>query len=265
VVYGPTSVLPGRGHIYSGRFGGAPFQHLYGEQDFFNPLAVLILIPVLCLLALFNPYLLALPAVGLAALATVYLRHGTQIARREKLHPVWRSGAVIGLLHLMPLVARLWGRLRTRNLPVPEGRGTCWPLRSAGHRLFLTEGVEDIGRDAFLEGLRDRLRDAPLRPEPPSEWDEADITCNSPLFWRARMVSYEGWGAFYLRLSSSLRPARLLVPVLGTILLGLWSPVAGAGALAGLLTVLLFEGWLFARRVRLILVTDPRERSHGER
>ncbi len=266
VVYGPTfAVLPGRARVYSGRFGEAPFQRLYGEQNFSNPLPVLYLILGLCLLALFNPYLLALPAAILTALIAVYLQHGAKIARREKLRPAWRWGALIGLLHLLPPVARAWGRLRARNLPLPEGRGTSWPLRRAGRGLFLTEGVEKVGRDAFLEGLRDRLRDARLHPGPPSEWDEADITCNSALFWRVRMVSYEGWGVFYLRLSWRLRSARLLVPALGVAPVILWSPVAGVGVLVGLLAILLLEGWLFARKVRRVLVTDPKEGSHGER
>lgn len=262
VIYGPSCpFLPGRARIYSGRFGEAPFQSLYGgTQSFFNPLPILlILIPTLCLLALFHLYLLALPAAGLAALAAVYLRHGMKIARREKLRPVWRFGALIGLLHLLPQFARRWGRLRARNLPVPEGHGTSWHLRSVGQRLFLTEGVEGGSRELFLEGLRNQLRAAGLRSRTPSAWDEADITCDSTLFWRVQMVSYESWGTFYLRLSRKPRLARLLVLALGIGLLALSWPVVSVATTVGLLSLLALEGWAFEWRVRRVLVAHPKE------
>lgn len=263
VVYGPTSILPGRGRVYSGRFGDAPFQRLYGGPNHFNPLPVLCLIVGLWLLALFDPYLLALPAAGLAALVTIYLRHGTKTARQERLRPTWRLGPLIGLLHFLQPIARAWGRLRDSWPYASPGEGSSfWPLRQAGRRLFLTEGVEEVGREAFLKGLRDRLRDARLRPKAPSEWDEADISCDSALFWQARMVSYEGWGTLYLRLvRPRLRLARLVVPTLGVALAFLWSPVAGAAAIVGLLAVLLLERWLFARKIRRVLSGDAREGS----
>jgi glycosyltransferase involved in cell wall biosynthesis len=262
VVYGPTSVLPGRARVYSGRFGEAPFQRLYCEQNFFNPLPVLAMIPALCVLAFFNLYLLALPAAILLALAMVYLRYGTNIARREKLRLGWHSGALIGLLHLLSPVARVWGRIRARDLPGTRERGTSWPLRNPERGLFVTEGIEAIGRDAFLEGLLDRLRDSRLRPEPPFEWDdEADMTCDSALFWRARMVSYESWGTLYLRLSRRLRPTRLLLAAFGVALLGLWSPVVAVAAAVGLPALVLLESWTFRRRVRRALSEDPKEGS----
>jgi len=123
------------------------------------------------------------------------------------------------------------------------------------------EGAENIDREAFLEGLQNQLRAARLHPKAPSVWDETDITCDSALFWRVRIVSYEGWGTFYLRLSESLRPDRLLVPALGVILLGLWSPIAAAVATVGLLVLLLLEGWIFGWRVGQVLTTVPPEDS----
>jgi cellulose synthase/poly-beta-1,6-N-acetylglucosamine synthase-like glycosyltransferase len=265
VVYGSTSILLGRARIYSGRFGEAPFQRLYSEQQFFNPLPILYLIPTLCLLALLNPYLLLLPGASLAALVAIYLRHGTKIADRQKLRPVWRIGALIGLLHLVQPMARAWGRLRSQNLPVLEGRQTSWPLRSAGRGLFLTEGVGEVGREAFLEGLRSQLQVVRLRPRVLSAWDEADITCDSALFWRVQMLSYEGWDVFYLRLVRKLRLARLTVPALGVVLLSTWYPAASVGALVGLLAVLLLDRWLFGRRVHRALVTDSKTGSHDKR
>ena len=129
----------------------------------------------------------------------------------------------------------------------------------------MTEGVEQVGRSAFLEGLRERLQIARLRPKVPSGgWDEADITCNSALFWRARMVSYEAWGMFYLRLVCRPRFARLLLPALGIVSVPLWwSAVAAAGTIVGLLAVFLLERYLFARKLRRALTGDPRQGWRG--
>jgi O-antigen biosynthesis protein len=256
VVYGPTSILASRGRVYVGRFGDAPFQRLYSGQNYFNPLWAPYLVLCLFLPALLNPYLLVMPAAGLSALAGIYVWRGVGVARRERLRPIWRLGFLIGLLHLLPPVARAWGRLRIRWPYTAEGtQPSSLSLRSAGRGLFLTEGVEELGRSAFLEGLRNRLRTARLHPKMPSGWEEADLTCNSTLFWRAQMVSYEAWGVLYLILVWKLRYARLTLPALGLVfVLVLWWSVAGAaGAIFGLLVILLLERWLFARRIRRAL------------
>jgi hypothetical protein len=69
------------------------------------------------------------------------------------------------------------------------------------------------------------------------------------------MVSYEAWGVLYLILVWKLRYARLTLPALGLVfVLVLWWSVAGAaGAIFGLLVILLLERWLFARRIRRAL------------
>ncbi len=121
----------------------------------------------------------------------------------------------------------------------------------------MTEHAEEVGRTAFLEGLRHRLQSDRLRPKASSGWEEADIICNSALFWRAQMVSYEAWGTLYLRLTYRPRLARLAVPALGIALALLLHPFAAAGAIAALLAVLLLERWIFARKVRRALTEDP--------
>ena len=68
-----------------------------------------------------------------------------------------------------------------------------------------------MGRSAFLEGLRNRLRSSGLRPKMPSGWDEADVAYNSTLFWLVRMVAYDAWGTFYLRLACRLRFIRVIM------------------------------------------------------
>jgi O-antigen biosynthesis protein len=264
VVYGPTSILASRGRVYVGRFGDAPFQRLYSGQNYFNPLWAPYLVLCLFLPALLNPYLLVMPAAGLSALAGIYVWRGVGVARRERLSPIWRLGFLIGLLHLLPPVARAWGRLRIRWPYTAEGtQPSSLSLRSAGRGLFLTEGVEELGRSAFLEGLRDRLRTARLHPKMPSGWEEADLTCDSALFWRARMVSYEAWGTLYFRLAYRPRLARVTVLALGIALALVVHPFAAAGAIAGLLPVLLLERWLFARRIRQALTEDPKKGARG--
>jgi len=270
VIYGPTSILPRRDRLYSGLFGDAPFQRLYGGKNhlspFWAPYLILCLLLLLLAAALLNLYLylLAVPAAGLAALATIYAWRGTRLARRERLRPIWRLGPLIGVLYLLQPVARAWGRLRA-GWPnaSPRTGSSAWPLRSAGAGLFSTEGVEEMGRDTFLEGLRDRLWTARLRTKAPSAWEEADLICDSALFWRARMVSYDAWGAFYLRMVCRPRSVRLVVPALGIAFFLLWSPAAAAGALAGLLAVLVLERWLFARKIRRTLTGDSRGSSRG--
>jgi O-antigen biosynthesis protein len=268
VIYGPTSILPRRDRLYSGLFGDAPFQRLYGGKNhlspFWAPYLILCLLLLFLAAALLNLYLLAVPAAGLAALATIYAWRGTRLARRERLRPIWRLGPLIGVLYLLQPVARASGRLRA-GWPnaSPRTGSSAWPLRSAGAGLFSTEGVEEMGRDTFLEGLRDRLWTARLRTKAPSAWEEADLICDSALFWRARMVSYEVWGAFYLRMVCRPRSVRLVVPALGIAFFLLWSPAAAGGALAGLLAVLVLERWLFARKIRRTLTGDSRGSSRG--
>ena len=263
VVYGPSCVLPGRARVYFGRFGEAPFQKLYGGQNHYNPLPALGLILGLSVSALLSSfYLLILPVLVLAVVAAVHAGHGVRVARRERLHPKRRLGALIGLLQLLPPLARVWGRLRA-GLPTIslETRSPFCPLRRAERGLFVAEGLEGVNREAFLEGLRDRLRSRRLRSKVSSPWDDADVTCYSPVFWSARMVSYERWGTLYLRLVLRARLVRLVVPTLAIVPVFLLSPVIGAGALIGLLAVFLLEGWLFGWWVRRALVTSAKEGS----
>jgi GT2 family glycosyltransferase len=224
VIYGPTSVPPGRGRVYSGRFGDAPFQRLYSSQNHLDPFWALYPILFLLVLSLLEPYILVMPAAVLISVAAIYMWRGVAIGRRERLHPLRRLAPLLGLLLFLPSLAR--------------------------------------ARTALLEGLLHRLRTGRLRPKASSGWDEADIICDSALFWRARMVSYEAWGTLYLRIAYRPRLARVAVLALAIALALLLHPFAVAGTIAGLLSVLLLEGWIFARKVRQTLTVDPKENSH---
>ena len=90
-----------------------------------------------------------------------------------------------------------------------------------------------------------------------SGWEEADVSCNSALFLRAQMVTYEAWGTLYLRLTCKLRFTRLTLPAAGIVFVFVWwSAAAAAGALVGLLGIVLLERWLFARKIRWVLTED---------
>jgi hypothetical protein len=223
------------------------------------------LVLYLFLPALLSPYLLAVPAAALAALAALYTWRGAEVARRERLHPVWRSGPLIALLHLLQPVARAKGRLSARRPQASLGtKPSPWSLRSAGRGLFLADGVGETERSAFLEGLRDRLWTARLRPKAPSGWDEADLTSDSTLFWRARMVCYEAWGIFYLSLVYRPRLGPLMISLLGISLTFFWSAAVAVGLLVGLLAVLLLERSTFGRRVHRALTVDSSRRGSRE-
>jgi hypothetical protein len=264
VIYGPTSVLWGRGRIYSGRFGEAPFQRLYSGPNHFSSFWALYPILFLLLLALLNPYLLVMPAAGLTTLAGIFVRRGVKVARCERLRPIWRLGPLLGLLHFLPSLARAWGRSSAPWPHIPPSVGPAsWPLRSAGGGIFLTEHVEEVGRAALLEGLRHRLQIQRLRPKASSGWDEADIICDSALFWRVRIVSYDARKTLYLRPAYRPRVARLAVPALGIALVLFLYPVAAAEAVVGLVAVVLLEGWIFTRKLRRALMEDSKRSSHA--
>jgi O-antigen biosynthesis protein len=265
VIYGPSSILPARSRVYSGRFGDAPFQKLYGWQNHFNPLWTLYFMLFLCLLTFLNPQMLILPGAGLTMLIGVYAWRGVTIGRRERLRPTWRLGPLLGLLYFLPFIARAWGRFIARSPHVSSTmEHPSWPIRHAGGAVFLTEHVEEVGRTVFLEGLRKRLQTAGLRSKATLGWEEADIICNSALFWRASMVSYEAWGTFYLRLACKLRFACLILPVVGLVSVLLWwSALAASGVIVGFLVILLVEKWHFLRKIRLALTEDPKQASSG--
>jgi hypothetical protein len=115
----------------------------------------------------------------------------------------------------------------------------------------------------LLEGLRHRLQIQRLRPKASSGWDEADIICDSALFWRVRIVSYDARKTLYLRPAYRPRVARLAVPALGIALVLFLYPVAAAEAVVGLVAVVLLEGWIFTRKLRRALMEDSKRSSHA--
>jgi GT2 family glycosyltransferase len=280
VIYGSTSLLPGRSFIYFGRFGDAPFQRLYHERSNLRVLTALYLVVGLLVLALFDPRLLPLPLVGVVGLMSACLGYGIRVARRDGLSRSWRLGGLIGLLCLLQPVARETGRLRSRRLSFPPASKLASPfptLQPLGRRLFCAKWVQDQDRSAFLEVLRDKLRAMLLEARGASAWEETDLVCDSKLFWRARMVSYVQGDVLYFRLGYGLRLKRLVIPALAVILVGVWPPgliaavvsshtatdpwlvALPAVAATALVGSILAERWLFGRRMHKALVADPRK------
>lgn len=229
VIYAPTSILPRRYRIYSGHLGDAAYQRIYRERSNLKSATLVYLLLGLFLLGVLDLHLLWLPASILATLAGLSLLFGIKAARRKKLEPAWKMGALIGLLSVLQPIAREFGRLRGR---VPghsrNGAGSndppLPPVRRAGRGLFMADGVEEGGRPSFLEKLRDRLRARGQRTRASQGWDRADLTCDSALFWEARIVSYAWGDTLYLGVSRALRPWRLTVPALVILLIGAWPP-----------------------------------------
>jgi hypothetical protein len=232
VVYGPTSLLPGRSHIYSGRFGEAPFQRLYHGRSSFGVLTGLNLSLGMATLTLIDPLLLPLPVLTVIFLLAACLWQGVKVAQRERLRPSWLLGSLIGLLHLLQPLARETGRLRSRRLaflPVSKLETTFPNLRPWGSRLYLTEEVQEEHRIAFLEELRDKLRTKLLNARVAPAWEEADLVCDSRLFWQARLLSYVHGGTLNLRVDYKLRHKPLLISMLAIILISMWPPSWAVG------------------------------------
>lgn len=284
-IYGPSSILPGRSFVYSGRFGEAPFQRLYQERRSFRLQSVLYLLLALVVLALIDPHLWELPVLAFAFLLGGYAVHGVKEARRAGIAPVWRLGLLIGVLHLLQPLARETSRLRSRNFPPPanpEVQTSYPPLRAADGRVFYAERVKASNRAAFLEELRDRLRAGRMRARLASAWQEADLVCVSALFWRSRMVSYLWGDTIYLRLAYGLRRRRLAVAALAVLLVAAWPPDLAAWAanldswnliwsldLAGIAAsviaaVILLERLLFGRQLRRVLTSETGARTGKE-
>jgi GT2 family glycosyltransferase len=280
VVYGSTSILPGQSFIYSGRFGEAAFQRLYHERSSFGVLTALYLTLGMAVLALLDPLLLPVPVLGVIGLLAACLWRGIKVARRERLCPSWRRGGLIGLLYLLQPLAREVGRLRSRRLAFPpmSELETRFPtVQPWGRRHFLVEEVQEKHRIAFLEELCDKLRANLLNARSAPAWEQADLVCDSWLFWRAWIVSHVHWETLNLRLEYRLRLRRLVVPVLAVVLISiwppnlavepgvlrfgspLWSPGLGAAAATALAASVIVERWLFGLRMHRGLIASPKQ------
>lgn len=249
VVYGPTSLFPGRPTIYGGQFGQAPFQRLYRGNPGVGFVPALLGVAALAIPAVFEPALFLLPLLALLGLLGTCLVHGLNTARRDRLRPTWPLGALIGLLHVMQPLAREYGRLRNRREAFDRlGQGSA--LRRDGSGRYVAEGVDDQQRPCFLRALQRRLRAHGLRAVSASPIQAADLLCESALCWRVELVSYSQYNMLFVRLRHRLhRPRLAVITGIGLFMAAAWSLDVVLPGLIALVGVLAADGWQLRRRL----------------
>jgi hypothetical protein len=133
-VYGGPRILPRllRPVVYHGPMGTAPFQSEQRDRTALAvmwatamvPLVVFVAIVTLPL-ALVTRMFLAVPAGALLLLVgfAVCVAASTTPAPGEAF---WRIRMLVGVLHVLQPIARMWGRLRGKPLPPRERTEQCW-------------------------------------------------------------------------------------------------------------------------------------------
>ena len=137
-VYGGPRILPAllRPVVYHGPMGSAPFQTEVRDRSAavsmwasaLIPLAVatgLLAVP----LALLDPAFLVVPALVAALLATYAVCVAAAVHPGPRERSPWRLRSLVGLLHVVQPVARMWGRLRGRPLPARAAVDQPWTGR----------------------------------------------------------------------------------------------------------------------------------------
>ena len=137
-VYGGPRILPTllRPVVYHGPMGSAPFQTEVRDRSAavsmwasaLIPLAVatgLLAVP----LALLYPAFLVVPALVAALLATYAVCVAAAVHPGPRERSPWRLRSLVGLLHVVQPVARMWGRLRGRPLPARAAVDQPWTGR----------------------------------------------------------------------------------------------------------------------------------------
>jgi len=204
-VYGPGLTRPlwlGRGRVYFGPWGSAPFQSLYQPAP--GTLASLPLMPewhflvlllagVVVLGALWEPILLwGLPllalVLGLPALQA--LRSAAEARIPERIRgraDRARFRLVTALLHGVQPVARLWGRLKLGLTPWRNRGVKGWVLPWPRNRRLWSESWR--ASSEWLAALDARLRAAGVPVLTGGAFDRWDLEVRAGLLGSARMVS----------------------------------------------------------------------------
>ncbi len=218
-------LLQSTGRIYSGRFGGAPFQALYqpttAENSWiFTSVPWWLLAASLALASFFHPAAAAAAALMLlASLAST--AHRAWLLRPD---PPWPPLPAFFLLWFLLLAqplsrgfARLAWNLRLGSPPRPP-RWPVFRLPHVPHRSSkaVTElafwSDNGVGREAFLAALQLDLATHRARPTPDDGWRDWDLEANLGPCWRLRLAtvteSHHALGRLTrLRLGSRVTPA----------------------------------------------------------
>lgn len=253
VVYSPAALFPGRGTIYGGQFGQAPFQRLYRGTPGVDLVSALVGVAALAIPGVLEPALLVVPLLALLGLLGRCLVHGLKTARRDHLRPVLPLGIVIGLLHVLQPLAREYGRLRHGREAFDRlVRGPAMNLEGPGR--YVAEGVADLQRPSFLGAVQRRLRAHGLRVTSACTLKEADLSCETALAWRAELVSYSQQNMLFMRVRHRLhRPRPAVLVGLALVLAAGWSVDLVLPVLIIALGTLAADGWRLRWRLHRAL------------
>ena len=244
-----------RWRVYHGVWGSAPFQRVYPRPltlaqcmplmpEWYLLIVALMFVSVPGLI--WQPLLLAVPLLALAV--GVPLAQSMVNALRAPIRAAdgWqavRQRAVIGLMHQLQPMVRLWGRLTARR---GQGRLSRWRLAWPGLRRDAI--VEEHWRSAEqrLEALETALRQAGVRVSRGGEWDRHDLELRLGMLSTARVAmaveEHGGWQMVRLRCWPVLAPTvvGLVLATMGLASLAwLWQSYGAAAVLAAVALSLL--------------------------
>ena len=257
---GAPTLLAGRGRIYHGIGGGAPFQSLYQPAPgllaslLHMPewyLAVAALAAVSLLGLLWAPLLLAMPLLALAIGTLV--AQAARDAGRARFVGVPRSAraqltryALTAVLHLLQPVARLRGRLSRGLTPWRRAAGGGFSMPWPRAWAFWTPSWEEPERR--LRSIESALLRRGITPRRGGDYDRWDLQVRGGSFGVVRLlmaVEDQGAGAQHVRVRSWPRCSRgvaglaLLFAWLATMAVvdGAWAASAALASISGFLIV----------------------------
>jgi O-antigen biosynthesis protein len=256
-VYGGPRILPRvlKPVVYHGPMGVAPFQTELRDRAAATMMWAGALVPLLVLagvvalpFALMTPSAMVLPAAVLVLLCeyAACVAIATPVSVSEP--SPWRLRTLVGVLHLLQPLARMWGRLRGRPLPSRKGPERPW----TGNR---EEWLLAIYR--YLSAHWCAVR----RGSPHSSWD-IEVRVGPVLRCRLHTAVRWEWDPVARRTWALRRPAAaaLALAVLALIV----TPAVGAVVTAALLASASVEAVLLARLSRDAVTHTTRAAQDGE-
>ncbi|HTE69159.1 MAG TPA: glycosyltransferase family 2 protein, partial [Actinomycetes bacterium] len=256
-VYGGPRILPRvlKPVIYYGPMGVAPFQTELLDRAAATTMWAGALVPLLVLagvvalpFALMTPSALVLTAVVLVLLCAyaACVAIATPVSMSEP--SPWRLRTLVGVLHLLQPLARMWGRLRGRPLPSREGPERPW----TGNR---EEWLLAIYRDLSAHWCALR------RGSPHSSWD-IEVRVGPVLRCRLHTAVRWEWDPVARRTWALRRPAAAVLAL--AVLALLVMPAVGAMVTAALLASACIEAVVLARLSRDAVTHTTRAAQDGE-
>ena len=243
-VYGGPRILPRvlKPVVYHGPMGVAPFQTELHDRAATTVMWAGALLPLFVLaglvtlpLALVTPAALVVPAAVLLLLGgyAVAVAAATRVSPAEP--SPWRLRMLVGVLHVLQPLARIWGRVRGRALPARESAEEPW----TGDR---EDWLLALHRDLSSHWCAVR------RGSPHGSWD-IEVGVGPVLRCRLHTAVRWEWDPVAGRTWALSRPAAVLLPVSVVAALTAF-PWGGALGSAGLLTSAVVEAVVLTRLSR---------------